>query len=495
MKSKQRGSWIIAGLLLLGGCASQSTKSSKAPPTVAPTTQPVSDGVPLGSQIPPLYREMLAIDLPTVAQVASAQNIDIRQAKERVEASKGRLESSVGAFFPVIAPGLTFEHVEGSVRAVNGPLLDANFNSFQPAAAIQWALNPGRVVYDVIASKKRLLASEERQQSTILETLRASAVQYYDLVLAQARLASAQESVAEAEELLRITRSREKIGAGLPADVLRAQSALAGRQQDLAVALNVFYQASVTLSVTLHLDSAVTLVPQPERLTQTRLVRDDFDLGQLLAIAVEWRPDLKNVRDLAAAATADRKATAWGGFGPQVQAGYQYGGVSSETPQQNFGLHEQQRAYANLGWAIGVSTFGQIKTASAVERQALLEIDRQLDQVRAQVVRTSEESQTNTKLIPMAKQQVESAQEALRLAQENLRVGTMLALDVLQAQDALSVSRVRYAEAVARYNQSQVNLVAAIGLLKADSVTLSSATTAPTSAGPATAASGAAGRR
>jgi hypothetical protein len=44
-----------------------------------------------------------------------------------------------------------------------------------------------------------------------------------------------------------------KTGTGLPADELRAEAARAGKQQDLLTALNGFYDASIALTVTLHL--------------------------------------------------------------------------------------------------------------------------------------------------------------------------------------------------------------------------------------------------
>jgi outer membrane protein TolC len=50
-------------------------------------------------------------------------------------------------------------------------------------------------------------------------------------------------------------------------------------------------------------------------------------------------------------------------------------------------------------------------------------------------------------------------------------------LDVLQAEDELDSARLRYAQAVAHYNQSQVRLLASLGLLKAD--TFTPATTRP----------------
>jgi outer membrane protein TolC len=79
-------------------------------------------------------------------------------------------------------------------------------------------------------------------------------------------------------------------------------------------------------------------------------------------------------------------------------------------------------------------------------------------------------SGTNTQLIPIAREQVEAADEALRLAQTNLKSGTMLLIDVLQAQNELDAARLRFADAVIRYNQSQVTLLAALGLLEKSSL-------------------------
>src|SRR4051794_3771860 len=458
---------LVLHLLAIGCAGPQSPPAVR--PNVSPSSQPATaaeGGMALeGTRVGPMYRELLAVDLPAVGRGAGARNIDIRQARERVVGAQGRYESSLGAIFPVFAPSVSYEHLQGSVRAVNGPLLAADFNAFFPSALIQWAINPGRVYYDIVAARKRLDAAEGQEQSVVMDTVRAAAVQYYDLALAQAKLAAAQKAVSEAEELLRLTRLRVGAGAGLRADELRAESAVAARRQDLALAMNDFYQASVTLAVTLHLDPAVTLVPRPDPLPAICLVREELDLGRLLAIALAWRPDLRGVRDLAAAAAAEGGSTAWGNLGPQVQVGYKAGAISTQTPQRTTGLHEQEQFFANAGWALGLSTFGQIKTANAAERQARLEADRQLDLVRARVARAGEESAPQPKLIPMARQQAAAAEEALRLAQANLRAGTMLTLDVLQAEDAVDEARLRHATAVARYNQAQVNLLAAVGLI------------------------------
>ena len=343
--------------------------------------------------------------------------------------------------------------------------------------------------------------------------MRQSAVQFYTLVLTQSGVSAAHQGVREAEELLRISQLRLRTGTGVPADEMRAQARLAQRRQDLVSALKDLYDASVALALTLHLDPSVTLIPSIDALPPIQLVRKDLGIDELLEIAVAFRPDLESVRTLIEAAAADRGGTWWGGFGPEFALAYQYGGITghandvipaegipgnlivnpasssgsfSSNPlangaikegilrgsrraagrgDQTFGFSDNQRASAGVGWRLSLSAFGDLKTAKALEAQTVIQAERLLDQVNAQVVAAAQASTANDQLIGLARHQVTSAEEALRLSEVNLRAGTMTTLDVLQAQDAATQARLRYAEAVVRYNQSQVNLLAALGLL------------------------------
>jgi len=60
----------------------------------------------------------------------------------------------------------------------------------------------------------------------------------------------------------------------------------------------------------------------------------------------------------------------------------------------------------------------------------------------------------------------------------------MLALDALQAADAVNDARLRYARAVAAYNQSQVNLLAALGLIDGRRLSAAGPSTRPVQATP-----------
>ena len=110
----------VASAHFAAGCATSKTmETAPERPNVAPTDRPaVVEALQLdGSEISPMYTELLSIDLPAVIRVAEAESLDIKQARQAVQASRGEYESAVGAAFPALVPTSIFEHVDGKVRA------------------------------------------------------------------------------------------------------------------------------------------------------------------------------------------------------------------------------------------------------------------------------------------------------------------------------------------------------------------------------------------
>ena len=70
-----------------------------------------------------------------------ARNLDIQEAQQRVEASRGEYESSVGAIFPSITPNITGRGLEGALANPSGGVALATFRNFTPAAVINWIIN------------------------------------------------------------------------------------------------------------------------------------------------------------------------------------------------------------------------------------------------------------------------------------------------------------------------------------------------------------------
>ncbi len=472
--------------MLLAGC-------SFAPPDLppaeridlAPAAATAVAEAPLGAAAAkPMYRELVPVDLATVVEVATARNLDVQRARERVEAQRAQLQSVAGWLFPTLAPTLLYEQVDGTVRATQGNLVDVAFHSVQPYVLAQWFLNPGKVAYEIVAARKRMVASQHQERSTLLQIIARAAIGYYDLVLAQATTAAAHSSVAEARELLRITQARVRTGAGLPGDELRARAQLAGYEEDLVQAVGAFHAASVALAQTLDLDPTVTLAPTATQVAQTTLVRADLAIDDLLGIALARRDDLAGVRELVAAAADATSAARWSALGPQVGAGFQYGGIAGHAEDvaalggNREGLHEQLRFTAAASFELTLASLGQIAAAEVAERQAALAARHQLASVQAEVVRADQGSRTLAVVIGHSHDRLTAAEEALRLAQASLRAGTARPLDVMHDASQAAQARLRYAEAVVHYNQAQIDLLAALGVLCAESLRPRSSTQA-----------------
>ncbi|MGC9259119.1 MAG: TolC family protein [Phycisphaerae bacterium] len=478
---------ILFGLLLslsalcLSGCSQDfKVTSDHADVSLLPAGKITSSTFHLDrAHVPAMYHELMSINLAAVVKVAQADNLDIQVARQQVEESRGRLASSVGAAFPVLAPTAIFNYNNGVARSTAGNIVTADFSSLTPAAAIQWVVNPGRVIYNIVAAKKRLNASRAQQASVIQQTMEKGAIEYYQLVQAQADVVAARDAEADAEELLRFAKLRLKAGTAIPADVASAEAEVASRRQGVLLALNRFYHDSTDLATTLNLDPTVTLVPSVNSLKANRLVRTNISIGQLLKLAVAYRPDLQRVRELVRAAQAEGGAVAWGDLGPTLTTGYTAGGidgryynVTGKGPpvSENYSTHGFQNFQAGGGWQLGLSTFGDIQTAKARERIAAIRSNQQLALVEATVVKALQDSRTNAELIPIAADQVRSAQYALNIIKVNYQAGTVTSLEVLVAESQLAQAQRDYAAAIAHFNQSQIAIVGAVGLVSDKSI-------------------------
>jgi len=193
-------------------------------------------------------------------------------------------------------------------------------------------------------------------------------------------------------------------------------------------------------------------------------------------VAIEHRDDLQAVRALVSAAEADTKAARWNAFGPTALLGAQFGGIAGSAEDvagigdTRFALHDQWRIDAGGAARLSAASFGDVATSDAIARIAGVEAARALELVRAQLVTADRDRRVQRSLAPLARAEFTAAEEALRLAHRRFEVGMLTTFDVLQRESALTRARTSFAEAVLRYNQAQLDLVAALGVLDTTSL-------------------------
>jgi len=280
---------------------------------------------------------------------------------------------------------------------------------------------------------------------------------YYGLVAAIHKAASAQQSLAEARQFLDITQRQEQGGEAARADVVKAQIQVEQRTRDAQEAeLNVL-KARLGLSVLVFPDfrENFTVVDDLQQVTPL------LPLDTLKSMATKGNPDIRaaeaSVQQESFGVTAARS-----GLLPTVSFDYWYGINANQ-----FAIHGPDGERL-LGSAAQVSMIVPLWSWGATQsklRQAQLRVQ----QARAELTFTQRQLQANViafyREAEVARQQVDSLRTSLDLATESLRLtllryqaGDATVLEVVDAQTTLTQARTAYDDGLVRYRAATASL-------------------------------------
>lgn len=445
--------WRIAALI---GALAARPASANGPAVVAVPLPPVDLRlIEEGKRMP--------IDLGSAVRLAVANNLDLREARARVDEATGEKNRALGGLVPKATVSFAAGETAGLIQGSFGRLEEHTFGTINPAGRITFAVDPGAALFDALARYRALDATVQRAEAVTQDTLLAVAIAYFDLEQAQARVAIAEQAVAESKEFVRISDDRERLGSGLQVDVRRAEAQLAADQGLLTLRRKEFRDASVRLALVTQLDPALTLFPLATAVAPRHFVAA-AELRTLVDRAVAERPELKEVANRAQAAEDRRDAAWWKALGPKVG-----GFVEESAIGTSFGNLGDRRIYGGvIGWEFALTTIGEIQTAQARREQTIIQVVRAQDVVTAEVVRAHEGVRAAAEQIDIARRGVTAAEATLALSQSRYAGGVGLALDLLEAEHALTVARTGLVGAIQAYNGAQVQLLRATGELSAE---------------------------
>ena len=316
------------------------------------------------------------------------------------------------------------------------------------------------------AEYRRTMAAEavaHARADLAVRGLNVTVVQdYYGLVVAQRRIANAQQSLKETQDLVGITQKQEAGGEVAHADVVKAQIQLEQRLRDLQDAELATEKARIGL--------AVLIFPT---FGQPYNVVDDLAAApQLPAFADVQKLAATNNPDLRVAqATVDQQtfaiASARAGFLPTLSVDY------------FFGLNGNRFAVHN---ADGLNQLGSVVQAQlnvplwtwGAQRSKVKQAQLQLEQARndlslAQRTLLSEETsfyreaQSAGLQTASLKKSADLSAESLRLTLERYQAGEAAILEVVDAQSTLVQARNAYDDGLARYRLALANLQSLTG--------------------------------
>ncbi len=279
---------------------------------------------------------------------------------------------------------------------------------------------------------------------------------YYGLVVAERKYSTTQQATQEAQRFLKITQDLERGGEVAHSDVIKAQLQYNDRARDLNEAQLAMASARAALAVLLFPD-----------FNQNFTVVDDLaqakplpPLGEVQQLAERNNPDLGQA--LAALKVAGEEVSiARSGHLPSLTFDYWYGidadhFATRTGPIRNLGYS----AAATLSLPIFSwgATQSKVKQASLRRQQARVELSATQRQLVANLQTFYAEAETARAERDTLRNSADLAAEGLRLTTLRYQAGEVSVLEVVDAQNSLTLARNAYDDGEARYRLALANL-------------------------------------
>ncbi|MCX6898817.1 MAG: TolC family protein [Verrucomicrobia bacterium] len=406
------------------------------------------------------------IDLPTALQLAGAQNLDVKIAREKLAEAKANHESAWLQFFPWLSPGAGYRKHEGRIQDVAGSVFDASKQSYTAGGALTAQVDIGDALYKTLAAKQLIHAADHALDAQRQETILAAAQGYFDLAKAQAAVGVAQEAVRISQDYENQIGRAVEAGISLKGDELRVRVQTERNQLTVRQAQEQQRIAAARLAQTLRLDPKVELVARDSDLAPLALTKSDATLDALVGQAYASRPELRQSHALTQAARETKDGAVYGPMIPSVGAQAFAGGLGGGTGGSTGSFRDSEDYFVGLSWRIGpggLGDFGRIHAADARLKQSQLVGEKLRDEITRQVVEAHTRVQSQGDQVATAKKALSTAEESLRLARQRKQFGVAYVLENIQAEQELTRTRNDYLGAVAEFNKAQYALGRAVG--------------------------------
>ncbi len=440
------------------------------------------------------------IDLPSALRLAGVENLEIVEARQRVEFAVAIQQLAAAQFLPNINLGTNYDAHTGDLQQSNGNILNLQRSALYVGAGanavaagtvsipgVQWNLNVSEGIFNYLASQQRSEQSRFATQVVENEVFLKVATAYTDLLEAHGGFSLAIITRNDAREVARLTANYAKVGEGRASDAERAATELRRREEDVISARAAVGQASRRLAELLNLNVNAALRPVESQVVPQPIVPNRIPLNELVAVALLDRPELKARQAAIQAAMLELRSAKILPFSPQVMVGLSggvFGGgsnlVASSTPpaaglppnQPRFGdFKDRTDIDAIMYWSLrnlGLGNKALIDVARS--RMAIADLEQQatLDQVRREVAEAFVRVHIRFAEIDARAKGVRSGVSAL--AEDFVRVQGRegLPIEVLDSLRHLATERRDYLDAIVEYNKAQFELYVALGKPPAD---------------------------
>ena len=426
--------WCVVamlGLLLFGSGWAQAAEPSPAPASIA-----------AGSLVPPVVR----LNLSEAMALFLKQNLDLLIAKYGIDSSKGQQITARLFPNPVAQIGNVASFTQGNTLAKTGALTVQVQQLFELA---------GKRGYRIESAGFGVQSAEADFEDAVRQLGFTIKDAYYRVLVAQRRLALAEENRDRFARILDVNTIRFKKGYIAEVDLIRIRLQVVDFQSQVIESIQEGESARADLRQLLRLSPASKL----ELTTEMDYRRVDPDMGKLRLVALDVRPDIKSRRALVAQREADLKlAKAFRVPDVTIGAGY--------AVQGSRGPDNQQMGILNLGVPLPLFNRNQggIVQAEVGVQSAQAELDRTVNQVENQVDVAYHNLLQSRRLVEAYLAGVlEDARSTFTIVERAYERGGATILDLLDAARTSRTIQQNFIEALFSYQRNLFQLESSVG--------------------------------
>ena len=392
------------------------------------------------------------INLETVLELGGANNLTIKEYKERQTFASANLSKAKEWWLPNLYAGISMHQLSGTAMNSDGKFFtDINRQNFWGGVGLNATWNFGDGVFKANAAALKVKATayktQEEKNTVLVEIINTD----YDFLASQLYYTAYEQLAAQADTIAGQIEIQVKAGLRFESELLLAKSNYLHLKVEMLNARVEFNNYCAALVNLLHIKPDTKLIGTETVMAPidlVGLVENNFDLTYNL------HPELKGMELNLQSLNVEKKTTTTGLLLPALSVGAYssyFGGIFSP-------LDPTSAVNGALTWKIPLGRLvfkGSLKQYNSKIALQGIQLEQVKSRINEEIIRTRVQ-------IRMAREQTEIAMEGSQLAGEALKqsiqrqqLGTVRPFEILQAQELYIKSRLDYLKAVASYNKSQ----------------------------------------
>jgi len=411
--------------------------------------------------------------LNELIQTALKENKDVKIAAARVEEFMGRHVTTRAALFPQVGAGASVGRSRSTERgpAPFSSAIENPSDNYQVFLNANWEIDLwGKLRRATEAARADLLSTEEGRRGVILILVTSVASAYVNLRDLDKQLDIAKRTVRSREESYNLFQIRFREGMISETELYQVKSEYEQALSTIPFIEKTIARQENALSVLLGRNAG----PIPRGKTVDEFVLPAVPAG-LPSDLLANRPDIRKAEQDLIAANA-RIGVAKSLYFPSISLTGLFGSASTDLSKLFSGPAKVWSFAAPLTAPIftGGAIRGQVRTAEAVQQQALLRYQQSIQASFREVEDALVDQRKSREQLEVQERQVESLRNYARLARLRFDNGYTSYIEVLDAERSLFNAELSLAQTKGVLFQALVNLYKAMGggwVLEADRLT------------------------